>query len=368
MRGRIYPNKGGYVVRFGRGISKWFKNKVEAERMLNHLRYQVDNNLFDPRDYASDKPLSFRNLAENYVEHKRLKVKPRSWNNINNYMTRAIKAWDATNVKAIGYAEIEDFLLAQNVSDKTRSNIKSCLHDFWTWIRKRRVITLAQCPEFPETPFELGYRNITTIETQQNILQEIKRQTYHIDPKIWLGIKWLCTYIGMRPGEMINVKEEDILLDQGMIFIRNPKEKSRKGPKLIYLNDDDIDILKKMPRGLPHLYFFRHPAGISGCQAGQRYGARYLYKKFKKACDVLNVEKLDLYGFSRHTTASALGDIMTPEQIRQGTLHSTNRAFERYFQPDARNAKKVYQAAKGLQQTYNIKQGGEKGKILKLKE
>ena len=83
MRGRIYANKGGYVVRFGRGISKWFKNKVEAERMLNHLRYQVDNNLFDPRDYASDKPLSFCNLAENYVEHKRLKVKPRSWNNIN---------------------------------------------------------------------------------------------------------------------------------------------------------------------------------------------------------------------------------------------------------------------------------------------
>ena len=103
-----------------------------------------------------------------------------------------------------------------------------------------------------------------------------------------------------------------------------------------------------MPRGLPHLDFFRHPAGISGCQAGPRYGARYLYKKFKKACDVLNVEGLDLYGATRHTTASALGDIMTPEQIRQGTLHSTNRAFERYFQPDAKNAKKVYQAAKGL--------------------
>jgi hypothetical protein len=93
-----------------------------------------------------------------------------------------------------------------------------------------------------------------------------------------------------------------------------------------------------------------------------------LYKKFKKACGNLNIEGLDLYGATRHTTASALGDIMTPEQIRQGTLHSTNRAFERYFQPDARNAKKVYQAVSGLQQTYNRKPGGEKGKVLKLKE
>ena len=97
-----------------------------------------------------DRPLAFCNLAEAYIDHKKLKVKPKSWNNINNYMTRAIKAWDDTNIKVIGYAEIEDFLYAQNVSDKTKANIRSCLHDFWTWLRKRRVITLQQVPEFPD--------------------------------------------------------------------------------------------------------------------------------------------------------------------------------------------------------------------------
>ena len=368
MKGNIYPNKGGYVVRFGRDISKWFKSREKAERFLTGLRYENDKGTFDPRDYASDKPLSFSNLADKWLTKKEKEVKRKSYNNLKNYMSRAKGFYQHTNVKGIDFAELEDFLFFQNVSDKTRSNIKSCLHDFFTWLRKRRVITLQQFPEFPETPFELGYRNITDIETQQTILKEVKELTYHINPKIWLGVKWLCTYIGMRPGEMLNLKEEDILIDQGLLFIRNPKEKSRKGPKLIFLNDDDIDILKKMPRGLPHLYFFRHPSGIKGCQPGQRFGEKYLYKKFKKACDNLGIEGLDLYGATRHTTASALGNIMTPEQIRQGTLHSTNKAFERYFQPDARNAKKVYQTVSDLQQTYNKKSSQKSPNILKLKK
>jgi integrase len=108
----------------------------------------------------------------------------------------------------------------------------------------------------------------------------------------------------MRPEEMLNLKKEDILIDQGFMFIRNPKEKSRKKLKLIFLNDDDIDILRQMPQGLSNLYFFRHPSGIKGCQLGQRFGEKYLYKKFKKACDNLAIEGLDLYGATRPLTLS----------------------------------------------------------------
>jgi integrase len=208
-------------------------------------------------------------------------------------------------------------------------------------------------PEIPETPYESGYRNITDIETQQKILKEVKRLTYHINPKIWLGIKWLCTYIPMRPQEMMNLKEEDIIPDMGILFIRNPKEKSNKMPKIIHLNDDDIEILKNMPSGLTHLYFFRHSMGIKGCKVGQKFGERYLYKKWKMACDNLGIHDIDLYGGTRHTTATALGEKLTPEQIKHGTFHSTNKAFERYFQPHVRNERLVYQTAKDLQHSYN---------------
>jgi integrase len=372
MKGRIYQTRDGFIVRFGRDVSKWFKHEIEAERFLTYLRAVTDQGTFDPRDYRSDKPLAFCNLADKWLENKKGEIKRKSFNNLKNYMQRAKNEWQDLNIKSIGYAEIEDLLRGQkDISGKTKANMKSCLHDYWTWLRKRKIITHQQFPEFPETPYELGYRNITDIATQQKILQEIKRLTYHINPKIWLGIKWLATYVSMRPIEMYNLQEEDIIPDMGILFIKSPKEKSKKRPKLIYLNDDDIEILRNMPRGLPHLYFFRHTKGIKGCKAGQRFGEKYFYKKWKKACSNLGIYELDLYGGTRHTTTTALSEKLTPEQIKQGTLHSTNKAFERYFQADFRNERLVYQTAKDLQQTYtNNSDSDEKSirhNILKLK-
>jgi len=130
MKGRIYPNRGGFVVRFGRDISKWFKHREQAERFLTGLRYETDQGKFDDRDYRPDRPLSFDVLAEKYMVQKEQTVKQRSFNNISNYMNRAVDAWGSVNIKSIGYAEIEDFLFHQEVSDKTRANMKSCLHDF----------------------------------------------------------------------------------------------------------------------------------------------------------------------------------------------------------------------------------------------
>ncbi|MFC1815986.1 hypothetical protein ACFL0M_08595, partial [Thermodesulfobacteriota bacterium] len=46
-----------------------------------------------------------------------------------------------------------------------------------------------------------------------------KRISYSINPKIWLGIKFLSTYINLRPGELISIKEGHIDFERGMIFI-----------------------------------------------------------------------------------------------------------------------------------------------------
>lgn len=360
MKGRIYANKGGYIVRFGRGISKWFKHEQQAERFLNGLRYENDKGTYDERDYQKDRPMAFIHLAEQYAELKKKKLKPRSFKNVDNYMTKAMQAWGYSNIKSIGYAEIEDFLYSQNVSDKTRANMKSCLHDFFTWLRKRKIINLQNFPEFPEIKFELGWRNIVDHQTQQRIIEEVYNISYHINPKIWIGIKWLSVYIGMRPGEMLNLKEKYIDTGIGSLIIPHPKEKESK---IIYLLDDDVEILKQMPRGLPALYFFRHNTGKGGVKKGSKFGPRYLYKWWKKACDNLGVEGIDLYGGTRHSTARALSEVLTPEQIKSGTMHKTNKAFERYFQRTAVDAKMVYQAVKNLQLTYN---NGEVIKIDKL--
>jgi len=328
-----------FLVQFGRLVRQRFNNYVQAERFLDGLRYEIDKGTFDHRDYQASQPLSFKTLSAQWLQIKKQEVKPGSYDNLANYMARSQKAWGNRNIKTIGYAEFEDFLFAQEVSDKTRSNIRSCLHTFWIWLRKRRVINQAQFPEFPEISFELGWRQTISKEIQVAILDEVKRISYHLNPKIWLGIKWLSTYISIRPTELLNMKERFIDIKSGYFFILHPKEKK---PKVVPIIDSDIELICNMPRGFPELYFFRHLANISGCREGQRFGGKYLYKWWKKACDNLGIEGVDLYGGTRHSSALALRDLASPEQIRRATMHGTNKAFERYFRVEGAELKNIY--------------------------
>ncbi len=248
-----------FRVHFGRGTQKRFKSFEEAERFLDGVRYEVDRGTFDPRDYQKNNPLGFTTLAEKWLTIKEQEVKPRSFANLNRYMKSAMIAWGHTNIKQIGYGEIEDFLFTQKVSDKTKSNIKSCLHTFWTWLRKRRVITLAQFPEFPEVKYNLGFRKIIDKATQEEIIEEVKRISYHRNPKIWLGVKWLATYISIRPGELLKMTERDIDTRLGYFIVLHTKEGKEK---LVPMIEEDKEIINAMPAGLPQLPFFRHVRGV----------------------------------------------------------------------------------------------------------
>jgi len=65
-----------------------------------------------------------------------------------------------------------------------------------------------------------------------------------------------------------------------------------------------------------------------------------LYKYWKIACSALNIEGVDLYGGTRHSTVTALSEHCSPEEVKGATGH-TSKAFERYFQNRQARAKKV---------------------------
>ena len=342
MKGSIYPTKYGFQVRFGRKLTKHFKEYKEAERFLNGVRFKSDEGTFDIRDYKKDNPLGFENLAEKWLDRKEKNLKRKSFNNLNNYMTKAIKVWHQKNVKTISSGDIEDFLyLDDELSSKTRSNMKSCLHDFFKWVNRREGVPV---PAFPEISFELGFRNIIDIETQQSIIDEIYKISNHINPKIHLAVHLLRTYVSIRPGELISIKERQLDLKLGAILIPHPKEKK---PKIAYLLDDDIELIRTIPRGMPDLYYFRHVPGVSGVKPGERFGDRYLWKWWRRACENLGINDVDLYGGTRHSTVTALGRICTPEEVKDASGHSS-KAFERYFQGHQARAINVTRQIKKL--------------------
>jgi integrase len=326
-----------------KGIFRRFSNYDQAYRFLSGLRFKYDEGSFDKRDYRKENPLGFSSLIESWIEVKRSTVKPKSFNNLNNYSNKAIAFFGNRNVKEIGYAELEDFFLSQKISDKTKANMKSALHDFWMWLRKRKIISLNQIPEFPECKFELGFRKTITKQEQEAIVEEVKRISLEINPKIYLGIKWLCTYISVRPGEMIKLKEGDIDLGNGYLFFPHPKEKK---PKFVPIIKEDIEIMRTFPLAVPSLSFFRHQKGISGVADNEPFGEKYFYKWWLKACKNLGFTGVDLYGGTRHSSAKALRNEYSPEQIKKATMHSTNKAFERYFQIENNDLREMYESTR----------------------
>lgn len=54
------------------------------------------------------------------------------------------------------------------------------------------------------------------------------------------------------------------------------------------------------------------------------------------------IEGLDLYRGTRYSPVKALRQYVSPEEIRRATIHSTNKAFERYLRIESDEVRNIY--------------------------
>jgi hypothetical protein len=59
---------------------------------------------------------------------------------------------------------------------------------------------------------------------------------------------------------------------------------------------------------------------------------------WNQACKNLNIEGVDLYGGTKHSTVTVLGQVLTPEQIQRAVTGHVSNAFRRYMLPDKNEA------------------------------
>lgn len=324
-----------HKVIFGK-ITKRFRSYQEASRFLTGLRFKTDENSFDERDYRKDNPLGFSNLSNRWLHYRQDEVRPGSYKNLISHIRYSQEYFMNMNVKDIRYGHLEDFIKSLTLSNKTKHNILSTLHSMFVWLKKRQEIKVL--PEFPTISFELKMRRTIGKEMQWQIIEEIKRICPN--PRVYLGIKWLSTYISIRPGEMLSLKEGNIDRENSYLYFPHPKEKKSKAVPIL---PEDIELLKSFPPSFPAMPFFRHIGGISGVAENTAFGQKYFYKWWMKACNNLGIKGVDLYGGTRHSSARALRLHRTPEEIKRATMHTTNKAFERYFQIEADDLRNIYQ-------------------------
>ncbi|MDA8134353.1 MAG: hypothetical protein M0T82_06995, partial [Desulfobacteraceae bacterium] len=144
-----------------------FKSVAEAERHLNFIRVQHDNQTFDRRDWLKGAPLSFKTLREGFIKSKeKSQISPKQIRYIDYVLEKAGKSWDRLSIKEIRERQIEDFFdMAHGVSNKTLANWKSVLKDFWTWVvRREKRESGLEMPEFPCIKFRLAMKKIVSVK------------------------------------------------------------------------------------------------------------------------------------------------------------------------------------------------------------
>jgi integrase len=258
-----------------------------------------------------------------------------------------VELWGDRNVKTIRSGEIQKFLFSQQCSEKTRANIRSAIHSFWTWLVKSQEVRPDQAPYIPPVSFELGWRPTISKAEQTRILAKVREISWDVNPKVWLGCRWLTIYVALRPDDLRRLREEDINTSEGWLRLLRPTK--RRKPKYLPLLEEDcrlVEELRSVASPLPHLPFYRHKKGYGGVQPGSPFGKKVFWKWWNRACDSLGIPRVELYGSTRHSSVQDLGQDFTPEEIRiHATVHDTNRAFERYFRRETSRAREIYKRA-----------------------
>ena len=334
-----HPNvaaTGQFYLKFGRAVNNLsFRKYDKAMRTLTGMRHEWDNKKFDERDYQPSNPLGFSNLADEFIIVKE-QTGMKTIGNIKNYMRRASDHWGDRNVKAIRKKDIRNWLYSiPNISEKTRHNYMSTIRDFFYnfLVEDEEILTVTQVPKMPKVPFDLGYRTRMSIEDREIILDEIKRQTYHLNPKIWLGIDVACCYPVLRPGDLRRLRESNIDTETAVLTFERPTKRRNETIRLRIL-DFHNDLFKELRAryiGLPHMKFFRHTPGTSGIPPETPFGEHYFWKWWKKACAVFGVTNVDFYGGSRHSTVTETAKRYGRKAAKNSSGHGkTNKAFDRY--------------------------------------
>lgn len=341
-----------YQVRFG-NLTNRFKNYEEAYRRLTGWRYETQHGKFDYRDYRKDNPLGFAQLADKFLQSKRL------LKGVNKYRQRlrfAIDRFQDRNVKDIDYPDFEQLFIdlkEQGYSSKYRGVIKQTLIMFFKWLNKGKKPIIDYMPEFPTFRVSMRFKKIVSKETQAKILDEIYHLSWHINPRIYIGIKLLATYFNTRPIELIRSKEKDFNLLDGMIWLGD-KSSDEEDAKFIALLDEDIELLKseigraesQYGKAHPELHFFRHFKGWGGTKPNSRFSKGYFYTWWVKACKNLGLE-VTLYGGTRHSTQVALRQGgHSAKDIKRAAMTKTDEAHMRYLQITGKELKPLYAEAR----------------------
>lgn len=291
-RVRIYSDKHGLPL----------DSLKRAERVLEGIRYEIDNDRFDPARYIARE-------REEYEFHSRMEKwtadyeRKKGRGEISSSYLKEIRRYGGkyfipffgnSDLRDIHTKHVKDFSdwLPESLSPKTRKDILDTLNKFFNDMKDLEILEKAPIiPKIsvPEPPF-----NWCDMETQEAILREI--------PRIHWPIMWFIAKQGVRPSEARALHWEDLDLKNDVVCIRrafslNDLRMTTKGKHADWLplHPEVKRLTLELPRGI---------SGFVFTYKGRHYSESMMRKLWKAACKKLGITGLSLYQGTRHSVAS----------------------------------------------------------------
>jgi integrase/recombinase XerD len=158
--------------------------------------------------------------------------------------------------------------------------------------------------------------NVLSKEEVKGILESLQN-TKH---KAMLSLIYAC---GLRRGELLRIKPQDILSDRKLLHIKQSKSKK---DRIVPLSDKLLEMLREYYKTYkPKVWLFE------GQQAGEPYSEKSLESVLKQAVSKASINKPVTLHWLRHSYATHLLESGTDLRYIQELLgHNSSRTTEIY--------------------------------------
>jgi integrase len=274
-----------------------------ALETLQHINYEIRNHIFEPSKYiASDiKKYLFENLIKQWLELKeRSDLSPSYIPKLKQFEKDYFQFFKGQDIRDLRTSHIHDFFyqLPENLSSKTKKNIISALHGFFSWLTKMEYIE--KMPVFPTIKIEQPDWKWLDVDIQGDILLAIPESDRYI--YLFLALH------GCRPSEARALKVKDIDFSHNAVNIKRTftgksgnmiaEHTKTKRQRTIPINTEMLEVFKYLCKDkLPEAFVFINP------RTGKPYAKSTYQEVWQSACEAVGL-KISSYEGLRHSFAS----------------------------------------------------------------
>lgn len=339
MSGKVRKNRGNFYIDLhwqGERIRLFsdreglpLDSERRAERLLAHIRYEIDHGLFDAKNYIKRelKALIFANYAETWLARRQREVEngmlSRSYFTALGYHIKnhLIPFIGGKSIRDINEGTIEDLFteLSGSLSPKSLANISGVLHKIFKDALRRRDI--GRIPEFPKIDIPEPQTKWLTPEEQERVLQEI---TCPVRRAFFLFLMRQ----GCRPGEGRALMWQDIDWKRRIVAIHAAMDGEHYRPstkekdfRILPLSAEVMEALRLLPRSISGFVFTYNGKPLRKGLVNSTWRAAAKKAGIDVCC----------YQGTRHSVASQLvNDGTSLELISKLLGHKTGVSTRRY--------------------------------------